>query len=234
MADNLVILDFLTNDAGIDVMAAAKLVTRFQELGFSTGNCLWALTQEDIKKIVDDTAHRRKIQAAVRRGPNHVKKSPRRKKMKISEESISDEPACLPPDELPEDQLHGDYKVNRSPVMILWSAVVAYSTKYTWDEALSLGSTVSALNAQSKAASIWDQPHQKKSQGLSDFFIDGPQVYALSHNVPELILVYDRNRSDLADLCMYKRVRPESGRRYRPAWQASARLQDFRGSPRLP
>ena len=177
-AGNLVVLDFLTNDAGIDVMAAARLVTRFQESGISTANALWALTQEDIKKIVDDSGHRRKIQAAVRRGPNYTKKPQKKIRMKSSEEIASDESACLPPEELPEDQLHGVYKVNRSPVMILWSAVVAYSTKYTWDEALSLGSTVSALNAQSKAASIWhDQPSQKKSQGTSDIFIDGPQVY---------------------------------------------------------
>jgi hypothetical protein len=178
---NLLILDFLTNDAGINVILAANLVTKFQELGYITGNALWSLTPEDIKKIVDDAGLRRKIQAAVRRGPDHIKKSPKGKKLKITAENVSDEPACLPPEELPEDQLYGEYKVNRSPVMILWSAVVAFSTKYTWDEALSLGSTVSALNAQSKAASIWDQPWQKKPQSITDFNIDGPQVRALSY-----------------------------------------------------
>jgi hypothetical protein len=177
---NLVILDFLTNDAGIDVMSAAKLVTRFKELGYTTGNALWALTLEDLKKIVDDAGQRRRIHAAVRRGPNlQEKKSPKRKKSNTTEESNpkkQEESTCLPPEELPEDQLNGDYKVNRSPVMILWAAVVAFSTKYTWDESLSLGSTVSALNAQSKAASIWKQPDQKRPQGTSEFYIDGPQV----------------------------------------------------------
>jgi hypothetical protein len=197
---NLVILDFLTNDAGIDVMAAARLVTRFQELGYTTGNALWALTQEDIKKIVDDSGHRRRIQAAVRRGPNHTKKSQSRKKIKNLEEITADESACLPPEELPEDQLLGDYRVNRSPVMILWSAVVAYSTKYTWDEALSLGSTVSALNAQSKAASIWDQQHaKKKPQGISEMYLDGPQVYALSYTCMNTHALRIRNNPDLAD-----------------------------------
>jgi hypothetical protein len=171
-------------------MAAARLVARFQESGHTTGAALWALTTEDLKTIVDEAGHRRRIQAALKRGPNHQQsRSPKKKKAKISEESTSnvqDEPACLPPEELPEDQLFGDYKVNRSPVMILWSAVVAFSTKYTWDEALSLGSTVSALNAQSKAASIWDHSDQKKTKG-SDFFIDGPQVYFLCYTPLKLI-----------------------------------------------
>src|SRR3954471_18256927 len=40
--------------------------------------------------------------------------------------------------------------VNRAPVLTLWGAVVAERLGFNWDEALSLGSAVAVLNAQSK------------------------------------------------------------------------------------
>src|SRR3972149_11319055 len=45
-------------------------------------------------------------------------------------------------------------KINRSPVMTLWAAVVAERLGYDEDASLSLGKAVAGLNAQSKGRSL--------------------------------------------------------------------------------
>lgn len=70
--------------------------------------------------------------------------------------------------------LTGIVIVNRSPVMILWSAIVARETLGTdWAESLSLASAVAALNAQAKASSIWGS---EKEEGAPTWCEDGPLV----------------------------------------------------------
>ena len=181
MSNNVVILDFLTNEVGIDVVSAAALVSKFQQAGHVTSKDLWSMKLDDIKNLVTDTNIRKRIQAAIRRGPNAKKlTSPKKAKQIDSSSCQSDEPPCLPPDELPEDEdLCGCFSVNRSPVMILWASIVAYATGYNWEEALSLASTVAALNAQAKAESIWGQSSSSKKgnqQDNAEFYSDGFKV----------------------------------------------------------
>lgn len=178
MSCNVVILDFLTNEAGIDVESAAALVGSFQRAGYVKAGDIWALTSEEVKKLVTDSVHKRRIQAALRRGPGALKTEQRKKKKpNMGVESDRNDHSLEPPEDLPIDQLLGKYKVNRSPVMILWSAVIAYSNGFRWDEALSLASTVTALNAQAKAESIWGPSSTRKSDQDSHLIsIDGPQV----------------------------------------------------------
>jgi hypothetical protein len=45
-------------------------------------------------------------------------------------------------------------KINRAPVMTLWATVVAEKLGFTHDEALTLGRSVTGLNAQSKGKSL--------------------------------------------------------------------------------
>ena len=95
--------------------------------------------------------------------------------------------ASIPtPQELDPSEIDIDSKisVNRSPVMILWSAVVAREVLgYNWEEALSLAHAVSALNAQSKASRIWGNEKPNESA----VSVDGPAVEGvvlLGRNVP--------------------------------------------------
>jgi hypothetical protein len=183
MSSNIVILDFLTNEAGLDVASAAASVVRFQQAGHVTADDLWSLTNDELKEIVADSGMRRRIQAALKRGPASQKTSSRKKsKLTVQE---SKEASISPPADIPEDEICANtYKVNRSPVMILWTAVVAYSTGFRWEEALSLASVVAGLNAKAKAESIWGQSSARAGGDVNTFCVDGPQV-----NFPTLISV---------------------------------------------
>ncbi len=58
-------------------------------------------------------------------------------------------------------------KINRAPVLTLWSVIVAERLGYNHEEALSLGKAVSGLNAQSKGRrlGIFDKPAEKAEEG---------------------------------------------------------------------
>ena len=56
-------------------------------------------------------------------------------------------------------------EVNRAPVMTLWAAVVAERLGFDRDEALTLGQTVTGLNAQAKGQRLGIfEPGEKKSE----------------------------------------------------------------------
>jgi hypothetical protein len=56
-------------------------------------------------------------------------------------------------------------EVNRAPVMTLWATVVAERLGFDRDEALTLGKTVTGLNAQAKGRSLGIfKPGEKKSE----------------------------------------------------------------------
>ncbi len=57
-------------------------------------------------------------------------------------------------------------KINRAPVLTLWSVIVAERLGYSRDEALSLGKAVAGLNAQSKGRrlGIFDKPAEKTEE----------------------------------------------------------------------
>lgn len=56
-------------------------------------------------------------------------------------------------------------KVNRSPVMTLWATVLMHENGYSWAEALSLGSTVTGLNARAKGERLGIFDKDTQSQG---------------------------------------------------------------------
>ncbi len=57
-------------------------------------------------------------------------------------------------------------KINRAPVLTLWSVIVAERLGYSRDEALSLGKAVAGLNAQSKGRrlGIYEKPAEKAEE----------------------------------------------------------------------
>ena len=57
----------------------------------------------------------------------------------------------------------GTISINRAPVLTLWAAVVAERLGFDHDEALTLGSAVAGLNAQSKGRRLGIfKPHEEK------------------------------------------------------------------------
>ena len=65
----------------------------------------------------------------------------------------SSSPPLRPEPPLTPVSADGTFKINRSPVMILWAAALAERAEYSWPEALSLGSAVAGMIAQAKASS---------------------------------------------------------------------------------
>src|SRR5512138_715187 len=55
-------------------------------------------------------------------------------------------------------------KINRAPVLTLWSAIVAERLGYNHDEALSLGKALTVLNAQSKGRRLGIYKKAEKEQ----------------------------------------------------------------------
>jgi hypothetical protein len=174
-----IVLDFLTNTSGIDIMSAAPLVQKFIAKGAVDSKALFSLSTEEVKELVPNAAHRRKIVAAIRKGEAqaHValERSPEKRRkgaLKANVPGESQEESILPPEEVPENELVGEFSVNRSPVMILWGAVVAYELSHDWGSALSLSHTVAALNAKAKAGRIWGNETKQHDRTC----VDGPHV----------------------------------------------------------
>ena len=147
MSDKVVVLDFLTNGAGLDLAAAVLLVDAFIQSGRTTSSRISATTDKELKEIVSKPAQRKKILAAIRKGPQilKAKEEPNKKRAAASEPDTK----IARPSLLPVQALHGVVRVNRSPVMILWGAVVAnVVNELEWEESLSLSSVVASLNAK--------------------------------------------------------------------------------------
>lgn len=69
MADRLAVMDFLTNDCGIDLMVAAPLVNKFVESGLGADpDALWTLTKEEVNRLVSEAGVKRKINTALKKG----------------------------------------------------------------------------------------------------------------------------------------------------------------------
>ncbi|MHB9034512.1 MAG: hypothetical protein ACYC6L_15880 [Anaerolineae bacterium] len=80
----------------------------------------------------------------------------------------------------------GKILVNRAPVMTLWAVIVAERLGYSRAEALSLGKTVTGLNAQAKgrALGIYNAPEQPEA---------GHKPAALAQGErPEMVTLLDR------------------------------------------
>eukprot|EP00960_Hanusia_phi_P045253 757120-Hanusia_phi.AAC.3 len=171
MSGKVLVLDFLTNGAGLDLVAAASLVDAFVQAGRSTSASIFATTDKDLKEFVSKPALRKKILAAIRKGPKVLeqKDEPSKKRAAALEPDAKIIRPCL----LPVGDLHGVVRVNRSPVMILWGAVVAHTVnKLEWEESLSVSSVVASLNAKAKAARIWGEA--KKEEGGRRKEYEGP------------------------------------------------------------
>ena len=140
------VLDFLfaANIEPTDAFACAKSL---MEAGVSSRESISQLTPEKAKVLAPKRLHR-KLLGALRRMPSLEAPvaSPSAKKRKL--EPI----APAPPERM--GGTVDEIVVNRSPVMILWSACNAMRLDYDWSTALSLGSACAGLFARAKGTSL--------------------------------------------------------------------------------
>ena len=132
---------------------AIQLAKSFLEAGHNSREQLLSLSEQEISRLVKATGHRKKIIAHIRNPATLASPRPA-KKTKVEITTICTE-APPPPSRCAAEKCTAVLKINRTPVMILWAAVVAsQKLDYDWNESLSLASAVSALNARAKGISI--------------------------------------------------------------------------------
>jgi len=198
------ILSWLTNDVGLELMAAAPLVRGFADLGVVSEAELWALDQGQIKGCVSHGGQRKKILAALQRGKVEPKAA--KKRRGAFDDASEPEEAVEPPAERKPQACTGVVLINRSPVMILWAAILAKEALgYDWAEALSLGSAVSALNARAKHDRIWGTKHSSAAASFGGEGAPVDDVQLLGRPVPAC-----RTAAGIRGLVSEQAVQPRS------------------------
>src|SRR5205085_1317868 len=104
-------------------------------------------------------------------------------------------------------------KINRAPVLTLWSTVVAERLGYDHDAAMTLGKAVAGLNAQSKGRrlGIFEEPEQKEEEKQPKTRRAGEQVMVplLGRSVPAV-----HTEQGLRALAKGQPISPDSVSRY--------------------
>ena len=178
-------LDFLfaANLEAADAFGAAK---SFLEAGIRTREDIAALTPERAKSLTEKKCHR-KLLTALRKMPT-LEGAPA--DQGPSPKRHAGGGSVPPPPERP--ALHSfpeGVVINRSPVMILWAAACASvgTTRYSWAEALSLGSACAAIFARSKGRALGLHGSGGSSSSASSSSAAEPvEVHLLGQAVPAM------------------------------------------------
>lgn len=148
---------FLTQECKLKATDAIACAKPLLEAGFDSRDHLLTLGESEtgaaaLQKI--SMGHRKKIVKYLKRpAPEAPSPTPKRAKTTGSPEQLEAPPPPEP--RMAAEACTATVKVNRSPVMILWAAVVAkIGLGYDWQSSLSLASAVASLNARSKGIAI--------------------------------------------------------------------------------
>jgi len=165
-----------------DAIAGAK---GFLQAGFTTRDKLLAMTEEEVKQCMKAAPQRKKVLKYLASNPPPELPTPPAKKAKTASGSpfTTDAPAIA---RLPAESCTAVVvSVNRSPVMILWAAVVAQlKLKYDWNESLSLASAVAALNARAKGISIGTRKEESALHNMAADSAAVQGIFLLGREVP--------------------------------------------------
>lgn len=149
---------FLTQECKLKAPDAIQAAKPFLEAGFDTREKLLTVVSDKAGSSVLEAigaGNRKKIVNYLKR-PAVEAPLPTPKRAKTDGPSAAPQlEAPPPPSPMVAEACTAVIKVNRSPVMILWAAVVAkVGLGYDWQSSLSLASAVAGLNSRAKGISI--------------------------------------------------------------------------------